>query len=369
MSKIVIDARIISTTTGRYVERLVEYLQDVDKKNKYLVLVKKKDLNYWKSKHENFTVIEADFQEFRFSEQIGFLRFLNTLNADLVHFTMPHHPILYRKPFVTTIHDLTMFSPMATPGSTVKSSLSYKLKLPVYSYVFKRSVRRAKHVITPSKNTKVELIKKVSRLDPEKVTITYESADKISANAEPIEKLEGKDFLFFVGRAWPYKNIKTLIDGYTIAKKEHPELQLALAGKKESFYDELKAYAENKGSKDVHFLGFVNKGELRWLYENTTAYVFPSFAEGFGLPGLEAMKQGTPVLSSNYTCLPEIYGEGALYFDPTNPGQLAGLVSKLITHPDLRKQLIKDGEKQTEKYSWAKMAKQTHRIYMDALNQ
>src|SRR5680860_1383161 len=142
MSRIAIDARIISTSTGRYVERLLTYLQDIDKENEYLVLVKKKDLDYWKPKNKNFKVVEADFQEFRFLEQIGFLKFLNGLDADLVHFTMPHHPILYRRPFVTTIHDLTMFSPLMTPGNTVRNSLSYKLKLPVYNYVFKRSTRR-----------------------------------------------------------------------------------------------------------------------------------------------------------------------------------------------------------------------------------
>ncbi|VAW30115.1 hypothetical protein MNBD_BACTEROID07-1001 [hydrothermal vent metagenome] len=366
--KIAIDARIISTTTGRYVERLATYLQRIDDENEYLVLVKKKDLDYWKPKNKNFKVVEADFREFSFSEQISFYRFLNCLGADLVHFTMPHHPILYRRPFVTTIHDLTMFSPIMTPGNTIKNSLIYKLKLPVYSYVFKRSARKAKSVITDTVNTKVDLVRKVSRFDPEKATVTYLAADKITAKAEAVKNLKDKEFLFFVGRAWPYKNIKTLIDGYAIAKEKHPELQLALAGKKESFYEELEAYAKDKGIKDVHFLGFVSEGELRWLYENATAYVFPSFAEGFGLPGLEAMIHGAPVLSSSATCLPEVYGEGALYFDPNSPEGLADLVNKLMSHPDLRRDLVEDGKKQAKKYSWQRMAQQTHEIYLDALS-
>ncbi len=364
---IAIDARIISTSTGRYVERLVEYLQAVDKKNDYLVLVKKKDMGYWKPKQKNFKVVEADFQEFSFSEQIGFLRFLNNLNVDLVHFTMPHHPILYQKSFVTTIHDLTMFSPMMTPGNSVSNSLSYRLKLPVYSYVFKRSARKARFVITDTKNTKIELLEKVGRFDPEKAKIIYLAADKIASKAAPIKTLKGRDFLFFVGRAWPYKNIKALIDGYAIAKKKHPELELALAGKKESFYDELEVYAKGKGIKDVHFLGFVSEGELRWLYENTAAYVFPSFAEGFGLPGLEAMVHGAPVLSSNYTCLPEVYGNGALFFDPNKPAQIAFLVDKLLTNEDLHNEIIESGKKRASEFSWAKMARETHQIYMNAL--
>ncbi len=366
--RIAIDARIIPTTTGRYVERLVEYLQDVDKKNEYFILVRKEDLDYWKPRRKNFKIVEANYGDFGFSEQLGLLKQLKQMNVDLVHFAMPQHPILYRGPFVTTIHDLTMFHPLATPGNTIRNGLIFKLKLFVFSFVFNHAARHAKHVITPSRNTKVELIERVSRVDPEKVSVTYESADKISANAETVKKLEGKDFLFFVGRAWPYKNIQLLIDAYAIAKEKHPNLRLALAGKKESFYEELEAYAKGKGIKDVHFLGFVSEGELRWLYENATAYVFPSFAEGFGLPGLEAMIHGAPVLSSSATCLPEVYDDGALYFDPNSPEELAGLVNKLMTHPDLRRNLIEDGKKQTAKYSWEKMAKETHQIYMDALS-
>lgn len=90
--------------------------------------------------------------------------------------------------------------------------------------------------------------------------------------------------------------------------------------------------------------------------------------EGFGLPGLEAMAHGAPVLSSNYTCLPEVYGEGALYFDPNNPDELADLIDKLLNHRGLRSELIKAGKQQAEKYSWKKMAKQTHQIYMNAIN-
>lgn len=369
MSKrIGIDARIIATGTGRYIERLVTYLQDVDKENEYFIFVRTPELDYWKPKQKNFNVVEANYGDFGFSEQIGFLKQLNSMDLDLVHFCMPQFPILYRRKFVSTIHDLTMFHPMATPGNTVKNLWVFKLKLIVFGFVFNKAARKAKTVITPSRFTKVALIERVGRIDPEKVHITYESADLIKDKAEPVEKLIDKDFLFFVGRAWPYKNIQTLIDGYALAKQNNPELQLVLAGKKESFYEELEAYAEAEGIKDVHFLGFVSEGELRWLYENTAAYVFPSFSEGFGLPGLEAMKHGAPVISSNATCLPEVYGDGALYFDPNKPEELAKLINDLMTNDKLRNELAANGSKQVQKYSWDKMARETHDIYMKAID-
>jgi glycosyltransferase involved in cell wall biosynthesis len=104
------------------------------------------------------------------------------------------------------------------------------------------------------------------------------------------------------------------------------------------------------------------------MYEHTAAYVFPSLSEGFGLPGLEAMAHGAPVASSNATCLPEIYGEAAHYFNPTDAGDMAVKIAAVVNNPDLRAELIKNGRKQAAKYSWAKMAAETLEIYEQALS-
>ena len=105
---IAIDARIINSSTGRYVERLVTYLQDIDTVNRYSILVRTKDLNFWKPTNKNFVVVEADFADYSFAEQIGFKKLLDTLKPDLVHFCMPQQPIFYKGAAVTTIHDLTL---------------------------------------------------------------------------------------------------------------------------------------------------------------------------------------------------------------------------------------------------------------------
>jgi len=112
----------------------------------------------------------------------------------------------------------------------------------------------------------------------------------------------------------------------------------------------------------------VSEGQLRWLYENTAAYIFPSLSEGFGLPGLEAMAHGAPVVSSNATCLPEIYGNAAHYFDPLDINDIANKTNDVLTNSDLRNELIKKGKTQAAKYSWQQMAKQTLEVYKKALN-
>jgi len=107
---------------------------------------------------------------------------------------------------------------------------------------------------------------------------------------------------------------------------------------------------------------------VNWLYENTSAYVFPSLMEGFGLPGLEAMGNGAPVVSSNATCLPEVYGDAAHYFDPTSVTDMAKSIDEVLSDETLRKKLIKNGFEQIRKYSWEKTSQQTHDVYMKVLD-
>jgi glycosyltransferase involved in cell wall biosynthesis len=118
----------------------------------------------------------------------------------------------------------------------------------------------------------------------------------------------------------------------------------------------------------VIFTGFVSEGELKWLYQNCVAYVFPSLSEGFGLPALEAIVSGAPVASSNATCLPEVYGDAAHYFDPLNVEDMAAKVGDIIDDPKLRAELIAKGKKQAAKYSWRRMAEQTLAVYNRALD-
>jgi len=144
---------------------------------------------------------------------------------------------------------------------------------------------------------------------------------------------------------------------------------LVLVGKTDDNYRRLQAAVEQQGIKNVLFTGFVSEGQLRWLYEHARAYVFPSLSEGFGLPGLEAMAHGCPLLSSSATCLPEVYQNAALYFNPADIADIADKITALLDNPPLAQKLAVEGQELLNSYSWQRMAEQTLDVYRQALDQ
>lgn len=361
MPHIAIDARIINSSTGRYVERLITYLQVVDTENNYSILVPEKDKDFWKPTNPNFTVRTINYPNYSFAEQTGFNTYLKELDADLVHFCMPQQPIFYPGKHVTTVHDLNL---LKTYNSD-KNWLKYHVKQLVGRYVFRRIAHTNTHIITPTRFTKDEY-QAYSGIPESKISVTYESADKSRVSPKKYTH-PFKRHIMYVGQQSDYKNIKRLGDAHQKLLEIHPDLGLILVGKKNRSALMNEAYFTGKKYKNILFTGFVSDAELAWLYTNCAAYIFPSLMEGFGLPGLEAMLYGTPVASSNATCLPEVYGDAAAYFDPINSNEMAATIHHVLTDTALRKKLIENGYRQTKKYSWQRMAEETHQIYLDAL--
>lgn len=356
---IAIDARIINSSTGRYIERLLHYLEKVDLVNTYTVLVPSKDLHFWQPTNPNFVVMAADFAQFSLAEQFSFKRFLDNLNPDLVHFCMPQQPIFYRGAHVTTIHDLTQ---LKTYNSD-KNWFVYHFKQLVAYFVFAIVARTSKHVIVPTEYTKQDVMKTL-HVGADKITVTYEAADKTDGELRPYEH-PYKQYLLYVGQQSDYKNIKRLGDAHQKLLTTHPNLGLILVGKKNKAIEKNEAYFTKKGYKNIHFTGFIEDTQRDWLYTHADAYVFPSLMEGFGLPGLEAMGYGAPVISSNATCLPEVYGDAAEYFNPTDTDAMAAAINTVLADENRRQQLITNGYKQFANYSWRRMAEQTHALYID----
>lgn len=362
MSKIVIDARELRTSTGRYIERLLHYLQRIDTGNDYIVLLKPKDIDGWEPSNHRFTAVACPYEEFSFAEQIGFKRQIEKLKPDLVHFGMTQQPISYKGAVVTTIHDLTTLR----FDNPAKNKLVFKFKQGVYSYVTKRVAEKSNELITPTQFVKDDVVQ-YTGVDPDKITVTLEAGDAVSDPAIVLPELSNKRFLLYLGRPTPHKNLERLIDSFVSLKSQHPDLTLVLAGKKDDNYQRIEAGVDAKGIKNVLFTDFVSDGQLRWLFENCEAYVFPSLSEGFGLPALEAMLLGAPVVSSNATCLPEVYGDAAHYFDPLSIESMADAINEVLTDKKLRQDLIAKGSVQAAKYSWRRMAEQTLQVYFRAL--
>lgn len=362
--KIAIDARILRSTTGRYVDRLLHYLQEIDHDNKYVVLLAAKDFDTWSPTNPNFTKQRIDIPNYSLHEQTKFIQILHSLDVDLVHFAMPQQPLLYLKPSVTTIHDLTLLHFKNYEDS---SRIAYDLKQQIFRKVMYYAAHKSRIVLAPTEYTRQDIIKTL-HADPRKIKVTYESADEIEPGTEsPVPKLQNLPFIMYAGRKEPFKNIRRLIQAHQQLLLSHPNLQLALPGPKDGNAQVIEKWCRNQGYKQVHFLGFVSDGELRWLFKNTRAYIFPSQSEGFGLPGLEAMAYGTPVASSNATCLPEVYQDAAHYFDPTSVQDMTNKINQVITDDQLRQQLVNSGYALIKQYSWKRMAEQTLAAYRAAL--
>jgi glycosyltransferase involved in cell wall biosynthesis len=362
MKKIVIDNRISGTTTGRYSDKLVEYLHKLTPQHEIIVLTRKHRMKFMKEIAPNFTIVESNYADFSFGEQFGLARQLYKLHADLVHFPMVQQPLLYTKPKVTSMLDLTTIR-FKNPA---KNPVVFTIKQKIYWVVNWLAAKSSRQIITISNYVRDELIK-IFHISPDKITTTHNAADKITEPSEPMKDLVGKQFIFYTGRPQPHKNLARLIEAYVLLQKTLPDLVLVLSGKKDALYQQHEDYVNQQGIKGVVFTGFTSEGQLRWLYENTAAYVFPSLSEGFGLPGLEAMIHGAPVVSSNATCLPEIYNDAALYFDPLDVQDMANKIGEVLGDKDLRQTLITLGHKQAAKYSWEKLAKQTLEIFERAL--
>lgn len=364
MARIVIDARESGTSTGRYVDKLIEYLYKAKPSHRFIVLTKGPQVKFLKQLAPTFEIVESNFKEFTFAEQLGLNRQIRGLNPDLVHFTMTQQPVLYFGEKITTMHDLTTVR-FDNPD---KNWLVYKFKQQVYKWVIKRVAKSSQIVITPSEYVK-EDVAKFASINSRKITITHEAADKFTAPPMPIEKLLNAKFLMYVGRPTPHKNLLRLIEAFAILRNQNPDLMLALVGRTDRNYKRISKLVNAKGlNESVVFTGFASEGQLRWMYENTAAYIFPSLSEGFGLPGLEAMVHGAPVVSSNATCLPEIYGEAAHYFDPSDAQDMAVKIAKVINDEKFSQQLVEKGKSQAQKYSWEKMARETLEIYNSVLS-
>lgn len=181
-----------------------------------------------------------------------------------------------------------------------------------------------------------------------------------------------KPYLLYVGNAYPHKNLGRLIETFKILINTYEkDLQLVLVGEEDYFYQRLKKEISSilysiKEFDRIIFTGFVPEEELLTFYQNAAVYIFPSLCEGFGLPPLEAMAHGVPVVCSKSTCLPEILGEAVVYFDATNPQNMAKKINSVLSDESLRQKLIAAGYEQIKKYSWRKMAEETLKIYKTA---
>ncbi len=381
--RIGIDARFYAEAggLGRYTRELIRELEKIDDKNEYLIFVTPQGGELYQPLNARFKKIIVDIRWYSWQEQILWPLILRKQKIDLMHFLHWNVPLFYHKAFFLTIHDLILLHFPDRRASTLPA-VFYWAKYWAHRLILWSAARRARKIFVPSEFVKNDLMERLG-VAPEKIVVTYEGAGFLChcEEAEPTKQSDSpvttrllrfarndilqNPYLLYVGAAYPHKNLERLLEAFAILKNDWTgSLSLILVGRPDYFYERLKRLAYEKYPwLPIIFLGEVSDAELADLYQNASAFVFPSLSEGFGLPPLEAMAHSVPVLSSNNSCLPEILGNAALYFDPYKPEELTFRIKQVLTDENLRQKLIAVGLKQVQKYSWQKCAQLTWSKY------
>lgn len=371
--RIGIDCRMYSvnfTGIGRYVYELIKRLPELDGgKNEYFLFFNSPEYQSFKSPSQHFHKILVNTPHYSLKEQTAYLKILNSYKLDLMHFTHFNAPIFYKRPFIVTIHDLTL---SFYPGKKMRSWY-HRL---AYHFTIKHAIKDSRHVIAVSNNTKKD-IKKLFPIKDDKISVIYEGVNREfferaleKEKSLILEKYNIKTPFFLYTGVWrDHKNLARLIKAFYLLKQEHHiKAQLVITGKPNPYYPEVQNAVDELGLRgDVVFPGMVPENNLVALYQSADLYVFPSLYEGFGLSLLEAMSCSLPVVASNAASIPEICGpDNAVLFNPLDEKDMAKKIYQVYSNADLQTKLKKRGLERVKEFSWLKMAEETHKIHLNS---
>ena len=371
--RIAIDAHSVGNKLGgneSYATHLIEALAEVDSVNQYTIFVTRREAR------DRFSNRWPNFQVRATLPHTPLIRIPLTLSAELrrnrvdvlhVQFTAPPFSPC---PVVVSIHDLS-FEHLP---QTFKRRSRTQLRLTV-----RRSARNASQVIALSNHTRADLIDTYN-LPPEKVNvIPLAAADTFSPviddnELQRVRQTYGieRKYLLSVGSIQPRKNLRRLIDAYSLLRRQQPECklpQLVLVGKNAWLYNEtLQLLKDREVGSSIIVTGYVPESDLPALYSGALCFIYPSYFEGFGLPPLEAMKCGAPVIVGNKTSLPEVVGDAALMIDPFDINAIATAIQKVSSDAELRSQLRAKGLQRASQFDWKETARRTLAVYEKAFS-
>ena len=369
--RIAIDARHIKDFGyGTYIRNLVRALARLDNDNRYLLTCHPADTVELAGLPQNFEVIShvrADDEAF---DQIGFPLFLKGLSADLYHIPLNSVPLFMPKPYVVTIHDMS--SLLYAEATGWRHSL--------WLYRFRRGLLRADRVIAVSGATRRD-VESLLQIPADRIRQIYNSIDEkfgaqVPSEAEKNAVLERYQiqypYILYAGTTRRQKNIPRLVEAFAVVKGDldkhsvYRDLRLVIIGDEIAHNPSVRrAVIQSRVEHAVRFLGFVPFETLRIFYEAAAAFVFPSLYEGFGLPPLEAMAAGTPVVTSNVSSLPEVVGDAAEIVNPENVFDIARGIREVLLDMSLRARLVEHGYHRVKAFSWERTATQVLETYME----
>jgi glycosyltransferase involved in cell wall biosynthesis len=363
---------------GTYTRNIVRALGRLDHSNEYVLIgspQKVIEIGFLPSNFQTVALLEDD------KTAKGYFEFRATLkrqHCDLAH--IPHLFSIPRNlpcPYVMTVHDVFEHMYRARDGSNLRRSLHFHLT--------SRVLKGAARILAVSRYTRSEL-ENLFGIPGARIEVVYNAIDErfLSGHASDQEREVLAEryrvtypFLLYAGRISPHKNLVRIIEAFSALKAElekeekgFPELKLIIIGDELSKHPDLRRTVIRGGvQNDVRFMGFVPIEMLRVFYDAAKIFVFPSLYEGFGLPPLEAMAHGTPVVTSNTSSLPEVVGNAAVLVNPENVFEIMRALHRVLLDPAIREKLKQRGYEQVKKFSWDASARQIVRVYEEVASQ
>jgi glycosyltransferase involved in cell wall biosynthesis len=370
--RVAIDIRRISEFGhGTYTRNAIRTLARLDKNNEYFLLGIPGKLGEMDSLPPNFITVPTHPNEFSLQSYFELNRILKHHKVDLLH--VPHlfwKPQSVPCPYVVTVHDLLDHMYKLKSDSWMKQSIHYQLT--------KRTLQQAARILAVSNFSKKDT-ERLFNIPGEKIEVIYNALDdrfRQGHASEADRKMIAEryqvtyPFLLYAGRISPHKNVVRIIEAFAALKAElakegqYPDLKLIIIGDELSKHPDLRrAVIKSRIQNEVRFLGFVPIGTLRIFYDLAKIFVFPSLYEGFGLPPLEAMAHGTPVVTSNTSSIPEVVGNAAIMVNPENVFEIMHALHKVLIDQGVREKLKSRGVLQAQRFSWENSVRRMLEVY------
>src|SRR5271167_3714609 len=361
---------------GTYIRNVVRTLARLDRDSKYFLIGSPAKVAECGALPPNFHAVALDGSDDSIKGNLAFRAIVKRLGCDVVH--IPHLFWIPRGlscPYVLTVHDLLEHMYGSRNASSTRRNLHF--------YLTRRVLRKAARVIAVSQFTKNE-IEKLLAIPNARIEVVYNAIDErfLHGHATAAEReliaqryLVNYPFILYAGAIRPHKNVVRIIEAFSALKSElqkeqmYPDLKLIIIGDDLSSHPRLRRTVVRSGVQhDVRFLGFVPIEVLRIFYDEAKIFVFPSLYEGFGLPPLEAMAHGTPVVTSNTSSLPEVVGNAAVLVNPENVFEIMRALHRVLMDKPLRDRMKERGYQQAAKFSWEKSVRRMLDAYGQVAN-
>ena len=357
---------------------LIRQLQQIDHENEYFIFVKPDEDDTVLKETANFRIIKLDGGSYPQWEQFALPKAAREAGCELLHCTSNTAPVNCRIPLVTTLHDIIYMESSYLKILGSSASAYQKFGNMYRKLVVPRVVKKSRKIITVSHFEKNRIGEFFGMKGDERLTAVYNG---VSEHFKPVTDADTlrmvrekyklpKRYFFFLGNTDPKKNTKGTLKAFSdFLKQTGSDHQLVMLDYDRQELDKvLKEIGDEKLIERIVLTGYVKNTDLPAIYCQSDLFLYPSLRESFGIPMLEAMACGVPVITSNTSSMPEVAGNAALITDPYKPGEITAAMQKICNDSDLRETLIQAGFQQAAKFSWKAMAQDVLKIYQEVIN-